>query len=207
MQSSQLPDEKTTYTTSEEIKDSSTVIAKRFTRHIAIPPGRTREEVRETLKRAMRDLLRDQDADAAIIWGYNQNKPLDSTYHYNVGMATYAPGGDWGKASSMKSRGEPKRVIIDYEASYFKRPVVATKEPVPEREEAVTMDGFKQLEVGMSYYQVVEILGKEGEEVSRGGKDEFEFAVYQWNGVSTSSITVVFQADEMTSKSQFGLSK
>jgi hypothetical protein len=120
MQSGQLPDEKTTYTTSEEIEDLSTAIAKRFSRSIAIPPGRTHEEVRETFKRAMRDLLRERDADAATIWGSNQNNPQDSGY--NVGMATYAPDGDWVKASSIEDRGQPKRVIIDFEASYFKRP-------------------------------------------------------------------------------------
>jgi hypothetical protein len=81
---------------------------------IVIPVGRTREEVRETFKRAMRDLLGQRNADAAIVWGYSPNDPLDSSY--TVGMATFAPNGVWSKAGD----GKPKRVIIELTASYFK---------------------------------------------------------------------------------------
>jgi hypothetical protein len=114
MKSGQIPEEKTTYSIPEEIEDSSTGTAKRFSRRIVIPLGRTREEVRETLKRASRDLLGQREVDAAMIFGYRPNESREGSY--SVGRAVIAPGGDWSKASS----GEQKRVSIELVESYFK---------------------------------------------------------------------------------------
>ena len=68
----------------------------------------------------------------------------------------------------------------------------------------ITMDKFKQLQTGMSYQQVVSILGKEGVELSSNDLGGYKTIMYQWSE-SFANMTVMFQNDRLVQKSQFGL--
>lgn len=79
---------------------------------------------------------------------------------------------------------------------------------VAETEEAggITMAKFNQLETGMSYAEVVEILGEEGTELSRTDMMGIVTVMYSWDGKSfASNMNAMFQNDEMVSKAQLGL--
>lgn len=68
------------------------------------------------------------------------------------------------------------------------------------------MTNYSRLKNGMTYAQVVQILGKEGTELSRNEVAGFETVMYQWKGDGwVSNMNAMFQNDKMMSKAQFGL--
>ena len=69
----------------------------------------------------------------------------------------------------------------------------------------VTKEQYERLKDGMSYKEVIAILGTEGDEQFKSNIAGFAFATYQWKGSGFSSIIVTFQNDKLQSKSQVGL--
>ncbi len=76
----------------------------------------------------------------------------------------------------------------------------------------VTYDKYKRIEDGMSYSQVVSIVGAEGEELSRnkmpgvrGVMASVETIMYQWMNSNGSNMNAMFQNDKLMQKAQFGL--
>lgn len=76
--------------------------------------------------------------------------------------------------------------------------------PAPPRS-AVTMANYQRIETGMSYAEVVAILGAEGEELSSNELAGIKTVMYQWNGGFGANMNVMFQNDEMVQKAQMGL--
>lgn len=75
-----------------------------------------------------------------------------------------------------------------------------------EEASGVTLDKYNQLETGMSYAEVVGILGEEGTEMSRTDMMGIVTVMYMWDGKSfASNMNAMFQNDELVSKAQFGL--
>jgi hypothetical protein len=70
---------------------------------------------------------------------------------------------------------------------------------------ALTKEKFAQLKNGMTYKQVVEILGSEGEETSSSEIGRYKVASYKWSGPDYSMIYGVFTNDKLTSKTQANL--
>ena len=69
-----------------------------------------------------------------------------------------------------------------------------------------TMEAFNQVENGMSYEQVADIMGGEGELTSETEIAGITMSIYTWSGTSTfSSCQITFQNGEVSSKSQYGL--
>lgn len=71
----------------------------------------------------------------------------------------------------------------------------------------VTLDNFQKIENGMTYEEVVEILGKEGELLSEAGSGQYKTEMYQWeaeNGFGA-NMNVTFQNGKVQSKAQAGL--
>ena len=76
----------------------------------------------------------------------------------------------------------------------------------------VTFDEYQRIENGMSYKQVVGIIGAEGEEMSRnkidgvpGVMESIETVMYQWVNSNGSNMNAIFQNDKLKQKAQFGL--
>ena len=79
----------------------------------------------------------------------------------------------------------------------------------------VTFDEYLKIQNGMSYSQVVSIIGAAGEEVTRhkiegvpGVMEPVETVMYQWvnrSGSSMHNMHAVFRNDKLVQKAQFGL--
>lgn len=66
---------------------------------------------------------------------------------------------------------------------------------------------FNQLHIGMSYQEVVRVLGHSGVLISSYGSAESLTVIYYWEGEGSpgSNMNVMFQNDKLISKAQFGL--
>jgi cytoskeletal protein RodZ len=70
----------------------------------------------------------------------------------------------------------------------------------------VTMANYTRLKTGMTYAQVVEILGKEGTELSSNEISGIKTVMYQWEGEGFgANMNAMFQNGKMIQKAQFGL--
>lgn len=73
----------------------------------------------------------------------------------------------------------------------------------------ITISEFNKIEIGMTYDEVVSIIGEEGEcfsSLDLGLGSDYKTELFTWNGpdgISTAS--VMFQDNKVISKSQFGL--
>lgn len=68
---------------------------------------------------------------------------------------------------------------------------------------------FDQIESGMTYEQVKEIIGGEGEVISESGKpgDQFHTVIYHYEGEGElgANASFTFQGGKLVNKAQFGL--
>jgi hypothetical protein len=70
----------------------------------------------------------------------------------------------------------------------------------------VTKANFDRIETGMSYPEVVSILGKSGEELSRVELAGIVTVMYSWKKpLSVGNMNAMFQNGKLVSKAQFGL--
>lgn len=77
-------------------------------------------------------------------------------------------------------------------------------------EETISMAEFNSIQTGMTYEQVVKIIGTDGElssSVDMFDENEYKTELYVWkgNGVVGSNATVTFQGGKVVAKSQVGL--
>ncbi|REJ77656.1 MAG: DUF3862 domain-containing protein [Acidobacteria bacterium] len=69
----------------------------------------------------------------------------------------------------------------------------------------VSMDKFDKIEMGMSYDAVKGIMGSDGNQTSMTKAGNREMASYEWKGEKFAAIRVRFNNDELSYKSQTGL--
>lgn len=70
----------------------------------------------------------------------------------------------------------------------------------------MTLEKFNKIQTGMTYDEVVAIVGKEGTLDTESSSGSITFKTYHWyasNGISNAAI--IFQNGKVTAKSQFGL--
>lgn len=85
-----------------------------------------------------------------------------------------------------------------------------TKAP-PKNTKYITLAEFEAIKSGMTYEEVVEIVGGEGtlnSEADLGVGEEYRTQIYSWEGegvFSSGNATVSFQGGKVVAKSQFGL--
>lgn len=78
--------------------------------------------------------------------------------------------------------------------------------------DVVSMDKYNRVKPGMFYAEVVSIIGKDGEELSRssvpgiqGVMPPLETIMYQWRNSNGSNMNAIFQNNSLINKAQFGL--
>lgn len=69
----------------------------------------------------------------------------------------------------------------------------------------VTMAEYNQIYDGMSYADVVIIIGSHGEELSRSSTADYTITMYAWTNKNGSNMTAMFENGKLTTKSQLGL--
>ena len=101
-----------------------------------------------------------------------------------------------GKGSSSNNRKEDNRLT-------------QSQSSTPENKGTITMEEFESIKTGMSYEEVCEIIGSEGEllsEVDTGIGEEYHTVMYAWKGDAVgANANVTFQGGKVTAKAQFGL--
>lgn len=71
---------------------------------------------------------------------------------------------------------------------------------------AASKTHYESLQTGMSYAAAVDIIGCEGEEMSRSDMAGFTTVMVMWSGSSFGgNMNAMFQNDRLVSKAQFGL--
>lgn len=83
--------------------------------------------------------------------------------------------------------------------------VTPTPSSAPSASDTLTKEKFAQLKTGMSYKQVVEIIGSEGEETSSSQVGRFKLSTYKWQAPKFQMIICSFNNDKMSSKTQANL--
>lgn len=78
---------------------------------------------------------------------------------------------------------------------------------IPRDTSGVNMENYKKLQTGMSYEEVVSILGKQGEEMSSNDIGGYRTIMYKWDGDTGfgANMNAMFQNGELIQKAQFGL--
>lgn len=78
---------------------------------------------------------------------------------------------------------------------------------VSEDSEYITLDEYNQIQAGMTYEQVVEIVGSEGNPTVQSDGAGTSYQMYTWygNGTAGSNANVTFLNGTVTSKAQIGL--
>lgn len=79
-----------------------------------------------------------------------------------------------------------------------------------EENSKITLEEFNSIETGMTYEQVVEIIGGEGTVLSEAdvvGDAQYKTTMYSWKGKGNlgANANITFQAGKVVSKAQFGL--
>lgn len=83
-----------------------------------------------------------------------------------------------------------------------------TAEPPTEAPAAagVTMEQYEQVKEGMTYHEVVAILGKPSRDLSPSEVMGVKTVIYEWDGATFgSNMTGIFKDGKLMSKEQFGL--
>ncbi len=101
-------------------------------------------------------------------------------------------------------------VIVSSSANTGKKTTAPTGnnkvESTEKKEEGVTMEKFTSIKEGMTYEEVVKILGSEGEVTSSNELAGIKTVMYQWKGTTLgANMNATFQDSKMVSKAQFGL--
>ena len=81
--------------------------------------------------------------------------------------------------------------------------------PVPHTSEVssggLTMANYNSISTGMSYREVVSILGEEGTEMSRNEIGGYTTVMYMWKKWSGANMNAMFQNGKLVQEAQFGL--
>lgn len=94
-----------------------------------------------------------------------------------------------------------------------KAPAVQTDQAVseePKNKPTISMEEFEAISSGMTYDEVVEIIGSEGELMSEsdiGAGSAYKTSLYTWRGEGQlgANANVTFQGGKVIAKAQFGL--
>jgi hypothetical protein len=78
--------------------------------------------------------------------------------------------------------------------------------PAPARERSgLTMANYLRISEGMSYQEVVAIIGEPGKEMSSSNVAGYHTVMYGWNAWTGAGMNAMFQNGKLVTKAQFGL--
>lgn len=82
-----------------------------------------------------------------------------------------------------------------------------TSTTIEQKQEKLNLEKFNKIETGMTYAQVVEIIGEEGTVLSESEIANIKTTIYSWYGEGSigANANITFQNGKVTAKAQFGL--
>jgi hypothetical protein len=132
------------------IKERNTLEpVKRKTISITLPDGLDRQTVELNLKHAAHDLYEKEKPHALIVYGYRKGESGASPH--SVGMLTYAPYGDWGRAGE-KPPLDRYQAVVEIKDSYLNPKPAASAESEAGGLEKQALAGDYQAQRNMAYY-------------------------------------------------------
>ena len=166
----------------------------------------------DTIAKAEDDVrmgLFDSDVDA-LIRGLETASP---------GLTQFGEAVDSAPADAMPTLSERQRALSESTKSPSVTPTTApapTTPPAPtappvnrtqsSNSPGVSLANFNRLQTGMTYQEVVSILGSRGELISSSELAGTKTEMYQWEGTSLgANMNAMFQDGKLISKAQFGL--
>lgn len=86
-------------------------------------------------------------------------------------------------------------------------PAPAPKPKEEPKKPTITLAEFQQIKNGMTYQEVVQIVGGEGTLQSEAGDGKYKVEIYSWDGDGGfgANANVTFQGGKVSAKSQIGL--
>jgi hypothetical protein len=84
-------------------------------------------------------------------------------------------------------------------------PPVEVRKALEQPESRVTMAAYEEIQKGMSYERVREIIGEPGVEMSRSDVAGNNTIMYSWKNANGSNMNAMFQNGGLVMKAQFGL--
>jgi len=112
----------------------------------------------------------------------------------------------------------PNQADQSNEATPTEAPIEETEEKAqketekaekPANKPTISKEEFDKIEIGMTYEQVKEIIGSDGEVISESGEKgtELHTIMYQWKGEGSlgANANFLFQNNQLQNKAQFGL--
>ena len=81
----------------------------------------------------------------------------------------------------------------------------SSSSPGSSDKKALTLDKYNQIKNGMSYKEVVDIMGSEGTQTMSSGEGKYKVESYKWEGDNYQFVSIVFMGEKVNSKVQNGL--
>lgn len=84
---------------------------------------------------------------------------------------------------------------------------ILTSTTAEQKQEKLNLEKFNKIQTGMTYQQVVDIIGEDGTVLSESEIANIKTTIYSWYGEGSigANANVTFQNGKVTSKAQFGL--
>jgi hypothetical protein len=131
-----------------EVKDVSTATASRKVINVSLPRGTDKIAIENNLKYAAKELYEKEKADAIEVFGYLEGRTIDSS---NVMESlTFAPYGDWGRASEKPSLDKYKAVF--QERNPYLPPLEEEAQSSSSPLEKQALSGDYQAQRNLAYY-------------------------------------------------------
>ncbi len=74
-----------------------------------------------------------------------------------------------------------------------------------DKKTGLTLDKYNQIKNGMTYKEVVDIIGSEGTQTMSSGEGKYKVESYKWEGENYQYLSIVMMGDKVSSKVQNGL--
>jgi len=84
-------------------------------------------------------------------------------------------------------------------------PLTSSSPVSSDKKAGLTLDKFNQVKNGMTYKEVVDIMGSEGTQTLSSGDGKYKVESYKWEGDNYQFITITFMGEKVNSKFQNGL--
>ena len=124
-----------------------------------------------------------------------------------VVISAYSGGGGENPKQPIPEKDKISNKVTKEEPKEEKKPEVTEKTQTSSAEPTMSKEDFEKIQNGMSYEEVVQIIGGEGELTSESTIAEYTTKLYTWKGEGGfgANANITFQNNKVQAKAQFGL--